>query len=100
MKFFCIADKDSALGFKLAGVETAEVSNQQEALTAFNKALSIKDIGVILVTYSAAEYIRPEISAQIYQRELPLVLELPSRDKAGKPRNANEFLKSAIGMSV
>lgn len=100
MKFFCIADKDSALGFKLAGVKTEEVSDRQEALAAFAQALNIKDVGAILVTYAAAEYIRDEISQQTYQKELPLVLEIPSRDKAGNPRSANEFLKAAIGMSI
>lgn len=100
MKFFCIADNDSVLGFKLAGIEARGVSSRQEAVTAFNQAIALKDVGVILVTYNAAEYIRDEISAQVYQKELPLVLEIPSRDKAGKPRSANEFLKSAIGMSV
>jgi vacuolar-type H+-ATPase subunit F/Vma7 len=100
MKFFCIADKDSALGFKLAGIDTLEVSNREEALAAFKQAVALKVVGAILVTYSAAEYIRDEISVQTYQKEMPLVLEIPSRNKAGSPRSANEFLKSAIGMSV
>ena len=50
MRFFCIADKDSSLGFRLAGVETREVTTKAEAVEAFQVALATDEIGILVIT--------------------------------------------------
>ena len=100
MTFFCIADKDSSIGFKLAGVETREVLTKNEALQALSVALAMENVGIILVTEKIASFIREEIDKLIYQQELPLVLEIPSRGLRMKRRSVGEFLREAIGVSV
>jgi V/A-type H+-transporting ATPase subunit F len=100
MVFFCIADKDSSLGFKLTGVETREVSTKSEALEALQVALAMENVGIILVTGKVAFLIKEEIDKLIYQPRLPLILEIPSRGEALKRRGVGEFLKEAIGVSV
>lgn len=101
MRFFCIADKASSLGFKLAGVETREVSVRSEALEALKAAASSEGVGVILVTQKAALFIEKELDELLYNRSLPLVLEVPSNSAdVKKPRSAGEVLKKAIGISV
>ena len=101
MNFFCIADSASSLGFKLAGVETREVSVRSEALEALKVAVSSGGVGVILVTQKVASLIEGEIEELLYSKSLPLVLEIPSRGvETKKPKSVSEILKKAIGISV
>ena len=100
MHFFCIADSASSLGFKLAGVETREVSARSEALEALKVAASSEGVGVILVTQKVASFIEEELDELLYNKSLPLVLEIPSRGVETKTRSVGEILKKAIGISV
>jgi len=100
MLFFCIADKESSLGFKLSGVETREVSTRPEAQEALRVALTMENVGVILVTSKASVFIKAEIDSLVYKQQLPLLLEIPSRGETGKRYSAGDFLKKAIGVSV
>jgi vacuolar-type H+-ATPase subunit F/Vma7 len=100
MRFFCIADSGSSLGFKLAGVETREVSARSEALEALKVASSSEGVGVILVTQKAASLIEAELEEMIYGKSLPLVLEIPSRGVEARTRSVGEVLKKAIGISI
>jgi vacuolar-type H+-ATPase subunit F/Vma7 len=100
MHFFCIADRESSLGFKLAGVETREVSARSEALEALEVAASAEGVGVILVTQKAASFIEEELDEMLYSKSLPLVLEIPSRGVEVKAKSVSEVLKKAIGISI
>ncbi|MFH1876029.1 MAG: V-type ATP synthase subunit F [Candidatus Omnitrophota bacterium] len=100
MTFFCIADVDSAIGFKLAGIQTHEVLTRQDAREALQVALAMENVGVILITQRAAVLIADVLGERIYQHELPLILEIPSRGFAMKRVSMGEFLKEAIGVSV
>ena len=100
MHFFCIADSASSLGFKLAGIETREVSAPSEALEALKVAVSSEGVGVILVTQKAASFIEGELDELLYSKSLPLVLEIPSRGVETKTRSVGEILKKAIGISI
>jgi len=100
MTFFCISDKDSSLGFRLAGVETREVSSRSNALEALKVALATEDAGVILVTEKAASFLKQELGNLMYKNQLPLVLELPSRGGSARRRSVGDYLKDIIGVSV
>lgn len=100
MKFFCIADQNSGLGFKLVGIKTKEVANRLQAQQALDEALALQDTGIILITESVADLIAQEIKEFVYQRRLPLVLTVPARDKTTPQKTAQEFLKEAIGISI
>jgi vacuolar-type H+-ATPase subunit F/Vma7 len=100
MKFFCIADKDSSLGFKLSGIETREALTPDAARKALKEALAAKNVGVILVTEKVTTFIHDELEALTYQQQLPLILKIPSRGLASKRKSMGEFLKEAIGVSV
>lgn len=100
MNFFCIADSPSALGFKLAGIRTREASTRSETLAALKVALATEGVGVILITQKLSEFVREEIDNLIYKKDLPLVLEIPSRGEARKRQSTGEVLKKAIGISI
>ena len=100
MNFFCIADSASSLGFKLAGVETREVSARSEALEALKVATAAENVGIILVTQKAASLIESELEELMYSKKLPLILEIPSRGEGRKRKSVGEVLKKAIGVSI
>ncbi|MDD5155387.1 MAG: V-type ATP synthase subunit F [Candidatus Omnitrophica bacterium] len=100
MNFFCIADKASSLGFRFAGIETREVSTRGQAQEALKVALATENVGAIIVTGKASDFIREEIEELMYDHNLPLVLEVPSRGQASKKKDLGEFLKRAIGVGM
>ena len=100
MTFFCIADKESSLGFRLAGVETREITSRSNALEALKVALATEEAGIILVTEKAALFLRQELDNLMYKNQKPLILELPSRGGSAKRRSVGDYLKDIIGVSV
>jgi len=100
MKFFCIADKDSGLGFKLAGIETRLVSTRTEALEALMVARATSDIGIILVTEKTAALIEEEVTQHITDQPIPLVLQIPSRGEVTRSKSAAELLKQLVGIGM
>ncbi|MDP2922848.1 MAG: V-type ATP synthase subunit F [Candidatus Omnitrophota bacterium] len=100
MTFFCIADKDSSLGFKFSGIEVREASTKKEALEALRVGMAIENVGIIVVTEKVSSLIREEIDEILYRQELPLILEVPSRGQIKTRKSVGEFLKEMIGLSV
>src|SRR4030042_6670959 len=100
MTFFCIADRESSPGFRLAGIETREVSTKPEALEALRVARLTKDAGIILITEKAASFVREEIGEQISEESIPLILEVPSRGETPKRKSAGELLRELVGIGI
>ncbi len=100
MNFFCIADRESALGFKLCGVQTMQAHTRREALEALQVARANKEAGIILVTEKVADLIREEMQQHIDNNPIPLLLELPSRGTTRKRASAAELLKQLAGVGV
>jgi len=76
MKYYCIGDADTVLGFRLTGVEGAAVSNSGEAAAAFTAAAERPDIGVIMMTAGAASLIRAQVDQLKLERSRPLIVEM------------------------
>jgi len=100
MTFFCIADRDSSPGFKLAAIPTAEPATREECLAVLNTALATEGIGVIIITEKAASLVREEIDSRLAQQQSPLILEIPSRGGGLRRKTTGELLKEAIGISI
>ena len=98
MNFFCIADKDSSFGFRLAGIETRDVSSRIEALEALKVARASSEVGVIIITDKAAAYLKEEVKGNISKNPLPLILEVPSRGEKPRRKSAAELLKELAGL--
>lgn len=100
MQFFCIADRESGLGFKLAGVQTQEVSSKNETLEAFKVALATENVGIIIITEKAAELARPEVDRYSHEISLPLILEIPSSGQKKERKSSGNILKESIGIKI
>jgi V/A-type H+-transporting ATPase subunit F len=101
MKFHVIGDRQTVLGFRLVGIEGTQVTNREEALAALNEAVSMKDIGIVLITEKVAAGIRDEVEARLYGIGFPLVLEIPDRTGPSADRpEIEDIVRKAIGISI
>ncbi len=102
MLAYVISDNmDTLVGMRLAGVEGVHVGDAPEATAAIEKALKVKELGVLLVTEKAAAWI-PELMQRVRERgEFPLVVEIP--DRHGSMRGADfltRYVRDAIGVKM
>ncbi|HDG64021.1 MAG TPA: V-type ATP synthase subunit F [Thermococcus sp.] len=100
MKIVVFGDKDTTLGFRLAGVHEAYSfgENTRELERARNKLKELierEDIGVILITERLAQKIEiPDVT-------LPIILQIP--DKYGSlygEEQLREIVRKAIGVEI
>ena len=99
MKTVVIADEDTVLGFSLAGVQGMIVTTEEEIRTAFEKAVHLEDVGILLITERVAEVIRETVDRWVIGGGRPLLVEIPdSQGPLPGRRTPHEFVKSAIGV--
>lgn len=101
MDVFVIGDRDTVLGFRLAGTRGHVVSGRDDAVRALDGALRNATTGLVLVTEPVAATIRDEIDGHGARAGIPLILEIP--DGAG-PRpgriSMDDLVRKAIGVST
>ena len=101
MQFFVIGDRETVLGFRLAGVKGIAATDREETLNALKGALDRRDVGVILITENLASGIREEVEARLYGRGFPLVLEVPGPEGPGPGRlSVEDVVRKAVGMRL
>ena len=101
MTFFCIADEDTVLGFRLAGIAGQAVATPVETLTAIEEALAKPDYGIIIITQRMALGIREKIETIRFERDRPLIVEIPGPDgELPGRKNLRQFVQEAVGISV
>ena len=77
MKTIVIADEDTVLGFSLTGVQGIIVNTEEEIRKAFEKAIHLEDLGILLITEQVAEVIRETVDKWIIGGGQPLLVEIP-----------------------
>ncbi len=103
MKISLIGDKDTAIGFQLAGVKDAHiVEDPDEARTALRNLAKDEDTGLIIMTERLADKVREDITAITEGKVTPIVVEVP--DKGGpiekKVDPIKELVKRAVGIEI
>ena len=102
MKGFLISDNhDTLVLLKLAGINGVVVHGPEETSRAFSAALTIKNLGILLITELAVESI-PEKAKELRSGgALPLLVEIP--DRHGTRRGADfltRYIREAIGVKL
>ena len=100
MRMFVIGNKDSVLGFSLAGVAGRSVTSQEQLKQAIDSALADRTIGLLIFTKDVADWERERIDQLKIASQLPLVVEVPGRDGEGASTSLQEFVQSAIGIRL
>lgn len=101
LAYYVIADEDTVLGFRYAGVPGEVVRSAQEARQAFQRAVEGRRAHVLILTDLIAETIREEVNAARTGPTWPLVVEIPGPEgpMAGK-RTLLELIQEAVGVRV
>ncbi len=101
MKMFAIGDPKAVLGFSLVGVEGEAAASAAEVNQALDKALSAKDIGIILITQDAAKMIGPRMEQLSLRSIVPLVVEIPSSAGVDSSQpSLSDVVLRAIGVKI
>ncbi len=77
MKIIAIADPDTALAFRLAGIETLPVARKEEAAAVLKQAAERPDMGIVLITQGLARAAGKQFEEVSHERHLPLLIEIP-----------------------
>lgn len=101
MRYFVIGDEDTVLGFGLVGVDGVTASDEEEAHSAFDRALADSDVGVVIITERCAEMMRTTVERYLFTKDFPLILEIPDRQGTLPNRpTLRETANRAIGIHV
>ena len=101
MKFYVIGDKETVLGFSLAGIEGEAVTTKEDTREALNKALQLKEIGIIIITERIAQTVSRQVNQHILKKSFPLIIEIPDRKGPLKKKgDIKEMVSKAVGISI
>jgi V/A-type H+-transporting ATPase subunit F len=101
MKYAIIGDEDAVLSFGMVGVSGKVATNPDEATNTFQEILEDKEVGIIIVTESVADMMRPTVEKYLLTVSFPLIVEIPDRKgtKPGRP-GIKEMVNAAIGIKL
>ena len=102
MQMFLISDNiDTYTGMRLAGVEGVVVHTHDELKDALQKAISNKEIGIILLTEKFGREF-PEIIDDVkLHHKTPLIIEIPDRHGTGRKSDfITSYVNEAIGLKL
>ncbi len=99
---YVIGDSDMITGFRLVGVEGAEVATVEEAKQALEHALSLSDVAIIVISeaFSADLTIRQQIDKIRQERVSPLIVELPGSRGAARGIPISDTITKILGIKI
>ena len=99
---FLISDNiDTYTGMRLAGVEGVVVHTHDELKDALQKAISNKEIGIILLTEKFGREFPAIIDTFRLERKMPLLVEIPDRHGTGRKKDfITSYITEAIGLKL
>ncbi|EOD01369.1 V-type ATP synthase subunit F [Caldisalinibacter kiritimatiensis] len=102
MKSLLISDnRDTQLGFRLAGIPGVIVHEKDDILRELNEALTDKEIGIIIVTQKVLEKAKKEIMGIKAKNKLPLVVVIPDRHGFNEGDDfITKHIRESIGIKI
>lgn len=96
-----VTDRDSASGFRLAGVDAYEASGPGEAREAIDTLVKKEDTGIIAVDEAYMGLLDEKLLDRLDKLSRPIIISLPSRSGGLDRRSYVErLLRRAIGYNV
>src|SRR5260370_42548596 len=82
-KIGVMADKETAIYFKLGGVKNSwVVKSEDEAVKTFEDIKSKQTVSLVIVTDTVFDWIKDKVGQGKKETELPLVVSIPTRRAA------------------
>jgi V/A-type H+/Na+-transporting ATPase subunit F len=101
-KIGVIADKETAIYFKLGGVKNSwVVKSEDEAVKTFEDIKSKQTVSLVIVTDTVFDWIKDKVGQGKKEIELPLVVSIPTR-RAGKSQVdlLAALIKRTVGVEI
>jgi V/A-type H+-transporting ATPase subunit F len=103
MKVAAIADSDTIVGLRLAGVKLSyAVETPQQTEEALDKVLQDQTVGLIVFTEKIADRIRNTITNLTSQRTVPIIVEIPDKRgiQPGRRDPLMDMIRRAVGIEL
>jgi len=99
---YVIGDSDMITGFRLVGVEGAEVATVDEARQALSIALTRSDIAVIVISevFSLDSTIHEQVDKVRQERITPLIVELPGSRGPSSSTTISDTISKILGIKI
>ena len=102
MSYYVIADEDTVLGFRYAGVPGEAVEGSDAARRVFERVSRLhRDCDVVILTEEVANSIRDAVNHVRYEVQTPVVVEIPgpSGPLSGRP-DLMKLIQEAVGLRL
>lgn len=102
MQFYLISDNiDTQMGMRLAGIKGVVVHEEDEVRRELEKAVSDKNIAIILMTEKLVKLCNEMVYDIKLKRRSPLIVEIPDRHGTSEiSENINRYVRDAIGIKI
>ena len=101
MSYYVIADEDTVLGFRYAGVPGEVVESPQQARAAFNRACRSGSRDIIVLTEEISHSIREEVNRIRFEVQEPVVVEIPGASGPLPDRpDLLKLIQEAVGLRL
>jgi V/A-type H+-transporting ATPase subunit F len=101
MKMAAFCDNDTAVGFRLAGLQDLFVPNGNTK-ELWNKFCEQDDIGILFITEKIADTLGKYLKEFRVSHETPIIIEIP--DKKGRMKDhvnfISQLIKKAVGVEI
>lgn len=101
MKFRLLTnDGDTLVGMRLAGIEGEKAVSAEEALSALEKAVNDKDVGIVMINKSLASLIEKEL-LETKKSSSTLIVEIPDKNATETDTDSiTKYVADAIGIKI
>jgi V/A-type H+-transporting ATPase subunit F len=100
-KFVVVTDRDSAAGFRLAGVDAFEATGPDDAKGIITSLINKDDMGIVAVNEDFLTLLDEKLREKLEKLHRPIIVPIPSRSKGADRRSYIErLLRKAIGYNV
>ena len=101
MSYFVIGSEDTVLGFSYVGVPGRVVETAAEAGEAFSQACADVSVQVVVLEDSVAESIHEEVTRVRFDKDRPVVVEVPGPGGPNPDRpDLLKLVREAVGIKL
>ena len=101
MSFYVIADEDTVLGFRYAGVPGEAVETPVAAREAFDRVCRSHSYDIVILTEGVADGIRDVVNRVRFEVQEPVVVEVPGPQGPSPARqDLMKLIQEAVGLRV
>lgn len=102
MRYFLISDNvDTQTGMRLVGIEGIVAHTEEEFSHALDLALSMKDVGILLLTEKLSNFCEKKILDIKLNKKKPLIVVIPDRHGTGRaPDSITSYVRESIGIKI